>query len=238
MYNATTKFANIYTDKKIEYTENDKVNHDSIIKSFSLGAYIDLSSLSQSIIGKFLLLCTRNFKTYENEYVNERVERLRRDAFYNCVFCLVQASWSRLDVVYKNNLLINAIHFLPSDLEQMISLEQFTEEMKIRQNKSANKNINFISDVKAEIDKIIPRYLLFAHNMRLPVDERKTILSEDLRLGQTIFTSRFGFCNVKYKTIQSEGVILTFSRPGLPWDVNQNDFILKNWRPFKRNIIF
>lgn len=235
---AALYIAIFYTDKKIEYTENDKLKHDSIIKSFSLGVYFDLSLINIELIGKFLLLCTRGFKKYENEYVNERVEKLRNEAFYNCVFCLVQADWTRTEIVYKNNLMINAIHFLPSDLDKLLNLEQFTKEIKIRQERSANKNTHFVSELKAAIDNFLPRYYSFVDNMELPVAQRATFLTEDLKLGQTVFTSRFGFCNIKYRTMQSEGAILTFSRPGLPWNEKKKDYMHKNWRPFKRNIVY
>jgi hypothetical protein len=226
-----------YTDNKRQYTIDEETHHETIIKSYGFEYYDNLPAINADLIGKFLFLCTRGFKTYDSNYLNERLERLRREAFYHCVFCLAQAKWSNSELIYKNLLLINAVHFLPKDSAQLLNLNQFTEEMNIRNKLSANVNLNLISDIKTQIDNILPKYSSFVDNMNLCTNERKTVLSKDLMTETVIFTSRFGFCMIKYKTIQNDGAILTLSRPGFPWIEKEEEYLLEEKRLYKRNIV-
>ena len=226
-----------YTDNKRQYTIDEETHHETIIKSYGFEYYDNLPAINADLIGKFLLLCTRGFKIYDSDYLNERLEKLRREAFYHCVFCLAQAKWSNSELIYKNLLLINAVHFLPKDSEQLLNLNQFTEEMNIRHKLSANENLNLISDIKTQIDNILPKYSSFVENMKLCTNERKTVLSKDLMTETVIFTSRFGFCMIKYKTTQDDGAILTLSRPGFPWIEKEEEYLLEEKRLYKRNIV-
>jgi hypothetical protein len=226
-----------YTDNKRQYTIDEETHHETIIKSYGFEYYDNLPAINADLIGKFLLLCTRGFKTYDSDYLNERLEKLRREAFYHCVFCLAQAKWSNSELIYKNLLLINAVHFLPKDSKQLLNLNQFTEEMNIRHKLSANENLNLISDIKTQIDNILPKYSSFVENMKLCINERKTVLSKDLMTETVIFTSRFGFCMIKYKTTQDDGAILTLSRPGFPWIEKEEEYLLEEKRLYKRNIV-
>ncbi len=226
-----------YTDNKRQYTIDEETHHETIIKSYGFEYYDNLPAINADLIGKFLLLCTRGFKTYDSDYLNERLENLRREAFYHCVFCLAQAKWSNSELIYKNLLLINAVHFLPKDSEQLLNLNQFTEEMNIRHKLSANENLNLISDIKTQIDNILPKYSSFVENMKLCTNERKTVLSKELMTETVIFTSRFGFCMIKYKTTQDNGAILTLSRPGFPWIEKEEEYLLEEKRLYKRNIV-
>jgi len=226
-----------YTDNKRQYTIDEKTHHETIIKSYGFKYYDNLPFINADLIGKFLLLCTRGFKIYDSDYLNERLEKLRKEAFYNCVFCLAQAKWSNSELKYKNLLLLNAVHFLPKNYEKLLELNQFTEEMNTRHKLSANENLNLISDIKTQIDKILPKYYFFIDNMKLRLNERKTILSKDLMIGTVIFTSRFGFCIIKHKTIQSDRAILTLSRPGFPWIKEEEEYLLEEKRSYKRNIV-
>jgi hypothetical protein len=226
-----------YTDNKRQYTIDEETHHETIIKSYGFEYYDNLPVIDADLIGKFLLLCTRGFKTYDSDYLNERLEKLRREAFYHCVFCLEQAKWSNSELIYKYLLLINAVHFLPKDFEQLLNLNQFTEEMNIRHKLSANENLNLISDIKTQIDNILPKYSAFVENMKLCTNERKTVLSKDLMTETVIFTSCFGFCLIKYKTTQDDGAILTLSRPGFPWNEKEEEYLLEEKRLYKRNIV-
>lgn len=226
-----------YTDNKRQYTIDEETHHETIIKSYGFEYYDNLPAINADLIGKFLLLCTRGFKTYDSDYLNERLEKLRQEAFYHSVFCLAQAKWSNSELIYKNLLLINAVHFLPKDFEQLLVLNQFTEEMNIRHKLSANENLNLISDIKTQIDNILPNYSSFVDNMKLCTNERETVLSKDLMSETVIFTSRFGFCTIKYKTTQDDGAILTLSRPGFPWIDKKEEYLLEEKRLYKRNIV-
>ncbi len=62
-------------------------------------------------------------------------------------------------------------------------------------------------------------------------------LSKDLMTKTIIFTSRFGFCMIKYKTTQDDGAILTLSRPGFPWIDKEEEYLLEEKRLYKRNIV-
>jgi len=227
-----------YTDNKRQYSIDEETYHEVIIKPFGFDYYDNLPAINADLIGKFLLLCTRGFKTYDSDYLNERIDKLRREAFYHCIFCLAQAKWSNSELIYKNLLLINAIYFLPKDSEQLINLNDFTEEMNMRQKLSANENLNLISDIKTQIDHILPKYYSFVDNMKLCANERKTVLSKKLMTETVIFTSRFGFCMIKYKTTQDDGAILTLSRPGFPWIDKEEEYLLEEKRLYKRNIVF
>lgn len=226
-----------YTDNKRQYTIGEETHHETVIKSYGFEYYDNLPAINADLIGKFLLLCTRGFKTYDSDYLNERIEKLRREAFYHCIFCLAQANWSNSEFIYKNLLLINALHFLPKDSEQLLNLNQFTAEMNMRHKLSANENLNLISDIKTQIDNILPKYSSFVDNMKLCANERKTVLSKDLMNETVIFTSRFGFCMIKYKTTQDDGAILTLSRPGFPWIEKEEEYLLEEKRLYKRNIL-
>ncbi len=226
-----------YTDNKRQYTIDEETHHETIIKFFGFEYYDNLPAINADLIGKFLLLCTRGFKTYDSDYLNERLEKLRREAFYHCVFCLAQAKWSNSELIYKNLLLINAVHFLPNDYEQLLNLNQFTEEMNMRHKLSANENLNLISDIKTQIDNILPKYSSFVDNMKLCTNERKTVLSKDLMTETVIFTSRFVFCMIKYKTTQNDGAFLTLSSPGFPWIEKEEEYLLEEKRLYKRNIV-
>lgn len=227
-----------YTDNKRQYTIDKETHHECILFSSSYAGTENLASINIELIGKFLLLCTRGFKTYDSEYLNERFNRLRSEALYNTIFCLAQTRWSNSEIHYKNNLLINALYFLPIEYKEMFSLKRFTEEMNIRQKLSANENLNLISEIKGQIDNILPKHSLFVENMNLPLGKRSTVLSQKLKLGQTIFTSRFGFCSIKYKTKQEDGAFLILSRPGFPWNDDEKDYLLEERRLFKRNIVY
>jgi hypothetical protein len=109
--------------------------------------------------------------------------------------------------------------------------------MNIRHKLSANENLNLISDIKTQIDNILPKYSSFVENMKLCTNDRKTILSKDLMTETVIFTSRFGFCMIKYKTTQDDGAILTLSRPGFPWIEKEEEYLLEEKRLYKRNIV-
>jgi hypothetical protein len=62
---------------------------------------------------------------------------------------------------------------------------------------------------------------------KLCTNERKTVLSKDLMTETVIFTSRFGFCMIKYKTTQDDGAILRLSRPGFPWIEKEDEYLLE-----------
>jgi hypothetical protein len=226
-----------YTDKKRQFSIEGGIHHESIIKSFGFEYYDNLPAINADIIGKFLLLCTRGFKSYDSDYLNERLEKLRKEAFYHCIFCIAQAKWSNSELIYKDLLLINAIHFLPLDSKLLLNLNKFTDVMNLRHKLSANEKQNLISDIKTQIDSILPKYSSFVANMKLCTNERKTILSKDLMTETVIFTSRFGFCMIKYKTKQGEGAILTLSRPGFPWIDKEEEYLLEEKRLYQRNIV-
>ncbi len=226
-----------YTDKKRQYTIEESIHHESVIKSFGFENYDNLPAINADIIGKFLLLCTRGFKSYDSDYLNERLEKLRREAFYHCIFCIAQAKWSNSELIYKNLLLINAIHFLPLNSEELLNMTKFTVEMNLRHKLSSNEKQNLIGDIKTQIDSILPKHSSFVANMQLCTNDRKTVLSKDLMTESVIFTSRFGFCMIKYKTTQVDGAILTLSRPGFPWIDKEEEYLLEEKRLYKRNIV-
>jgi hypothetical protein len=225
-----------YTDKRRQFIIEDRTCHETIISSYGFDYYDNLPAINADIIGKFLLLCTRGFKTYESEYLNQRLEKLRKEAFYHCIFSIAQAKWNKKELDYKNLLLVNTLHFLPLDTSILLEPSLFTDELNMRQNLSSNENQNLIIEIKNQIDSILPRYSSFVNNMKLCVNERKTVLSKDLMTDTIIFTSRFGFCKVQYKMSQNEGAILTLSRPGFPWIDKKEEYLLEEKRLFKRNI--
>ena len=226
-----------YTDNKRQYTIDEETHHETIIKSYGFDDFSNLPVINGDLIGKFLLLCTRGFKTYDSDYLNERLDKLRSEAFYHCTFCLAQARWSNSEIMYKKLLLVNTIHFLPKDSEQLLDRNQFTEEMNMRHKLSVNENLNLIDDIKTQIDEILPEYSSFVENMKLCVNERKTVLSKNLMIDTVIYTSYFGFCTIKYKTRQNDGAVLTLSRPGFPWIYEEGDYLLEEKRLYKRNIV-
>ena len=183
-----------------------------------------------------MLLCTRGFKTYESEYLNERMEKLRKEAFFHCLYCISQARWGVKEVNYKNLLLINTLRFLPINLSEWTITETLTEELKIRQNLSADEKPHTVIDIISQLEQILPRFQEFEKNMLFEPSERKTTLTKNLTIGSIIFTSRFGFCSVYSKMNQGDRAFLSLSRPGFNWNEDKQEYLLGENRLFKVNL--
>lgn len=228
-----------YTDKKRQYfIDEETTYHDSIIKSFGFNNFDNLPVINAEIVGKFLLICTKGFKTYDSDYLNERLLKLKHEAFYHCIFCLGMAKWSGSKTIYKNLLLINSIHYLGDDINKRLYKNKYNEEMFMRKKLSSIENLSLVSDIKLEINTLLPKYLSFIGNLKLKVSERKTLLSTDLKLEAVIFTSRFGFCIIKEKSNERDKALLTLSRPGFPWNNYEEEYLLQEKRLYLRNIVF
>ncbi len=226
-----------YTDRKRQYTKSGKVYYGKILHSFAFEEFNSLPFINTTIIGKFLLLCTRGFKNYENDYMNARMDKLRKDAFYSSLFCLELAKWGESKLKNKYLLLLNTLHYLGDESQNWLANSIFTSEINLRLKFSAYSSHNISKEIKSQIDSSIYKYLTFKENMALPVLQRKTRLSKDLEVGETVFTSRFGFCKVGEKIVFEDGAYLILSRPAFPWVEEKKDFLLQEKRFFRKSIV-
>ncbi len=227
-----------YTDNDRQYTVGEETHHEKIIKSYGFQYYDNLAIINTDIVGRFLLLCTRGFKNYNSEYLNERLEKLKIEAFYHCLFCFSQAKWSVSNMFHRDLLLLNSIHYLLDQNEYLSIKENIFKEANTRIKFSASQTSTLLVDIISLIDKFLPRYLVFTENMQLCVDKRKKILSKDLIKDDIIFTSHLGFCTVYNKQLQNGAAVLILSRPGFEWDEKEEDYLLKEKRGYKANILF
>ena len=225
-----------YTDRKREYSVDEDTKYESIVKSFGFGSYESLPTISSDIIGRFSLLCTRGFKTYESDYLNERIDKLRKEAFYYSLFCISHAKWNKQTLKHKEPLLLNAMRFLPKSLDDLLVESSFLTELNYVDKLSSNENTNLIGEIKSQIDSILPKYSSFVDNMKLSPKDRKTVLSKSLMPETVIFTSRLGFCTVNSKISKDNGAELTLSRPGFEWDKSEEEYLIEK-RKYVKNII-
>ena len=227
-----------YTERNRQYTSDDKVYHEKFI-TIKDNQYFDrLSVILSDIIGPFLLLCTKGFKSYESDYLNSRVNKLKSESFYNCLFSIALAHWKGKEVHHKRILLLNSLFYFPDNLSSQLNDSDFISRLNMLLKLNSSVNQYFISDCHNLVDMLLPRYKEFLNNKNLPQKDQKKVLSIFLNKNSTIFAENFGFCRVENRDDSWSTSNLTLSRPGFPWNESKEEYLLDQKVMYKHNIVF
>ena len=104
----------LYQGKKItSINSNGDIQNDMFIKEGTVfSGYNSIKGFLVNVLGKFLILSIAGYNKYEYDFINKRLYRDRKDLFYKSLFSILNLHWNNKEIIYRNILLLNLIHFL------------------------------------------------------------------------------------------------------------------------------
>ena len=235
------------TKNKNGITEENEKNDFYLYVSGDFNKIDNLKGITNEIIGKFLLLSTRGFVKYENNYTITRLERAKKEALYFSFYAIFNSTWERKEFMSKILLYLNSAFYLSDDFQELndfqaiysriIELTKKADNSKKEQNEKFVRK-DFFGDFKNVFDNYFDRLNGFKTDYKLSAEKRKSLCSSfNITENDIIFTSRYGFCNVKNKYKDTETVMFDLFRPGFLWNEIKENYILEKDKKFKKNLV-
>lgn len=215
----------LYFGKK--YTEEGAVQTQEYLEEgdlYSGGVKVSVVEL----VGKCLLLATAGFKDYEYELLNNKATDLRNQFLYKAIFTILNLSWTQREMVYRDNLLLNMLHFIPAN-SKITATDLFAKTLTKELSKfetSARRLSRSYEDNKSNLFRtLIPSYAkwlkLFERDR-----SRTTMEIAQLGIGSVVFNSKLGFNSIHKKSINGSTNRLTLKRPGYEWVSETEEYLL------------
>lgn len=190
--------------------------------------------------GKFLLLATGKFKSYEYEILTQKLTSSKRQVFTKAIFIILNLQWNETEEDYRKTLLLNTLYFLNSESEYdnnfSQNLRQQIEKIKVNAKYVSN---NFDSNLLYLFEKLLPQFSRWRRTFD-ELDSRKKLVVDtvEVNLGAIIFNSKVGF-NIVYKNYPyKEKILLSLKRTGYEWAEEDSVCLLENIEYPKKCIIF
>lgn len=248
IYSAGRKFTiiEIIKNSEGEISEQEKTDY-YLYNSGENNLMDNVKGIANEIIGKFLLLSTRGFAKYENDYTKTRLSKSKKEALYFTFYAIFNSNWDKKEQTSKILLFLNSAFYLSDKIEELndfngvinkiLELTQKAEANKEKEN-IENSRKSFLNDFKSVYDNYFERLKKFKIDYSLPIENRKSVKSSfDILKGEIIFTSRYGFSCVESTHKENETVMFDLFRPGFLWNEQKENYILDNDKKYKKNLV-
>lgn len=197
--------------------------------------YADVGSVKSfmiEVVGRFLLLSTAGFKTYDYDLLNNKVSDLRNNLFHKCVFLILNLSWNNKEIDYRDNLLLNALYFLLPN-QKVVLGQVFRKNLQRELSKleSSAKRIgrSYDSNKHDFFGNIIPTYIDW-FSLFEDKEERDRVILDTTHLSSSavIFNSKVGFNVVQKYSKSGQLNSLVLKRAGFEWSDENEEYLLEN----------
>lgn len=182
-------------------------------------------------LGRFLLCCIPGDIDYQNEVLQNRLQKQRKVAFAHALFWILNCPWTERDRYQAELLYLNALYFLCPDYnsnqEWLKNLEQQVEHYR--------KDAKIICPIFEENwgrfkGSTLPEYARWLPIFKDNETRMRELVIEtaQIRKEQIIFNSKLGFNRVYNYRFSEQKTHLSLVRPGYDWDEDCQGFVVRD----------
>lgn len=189
----------------------------------------DVKGFLIQTLGKFLLLSTSGFKSYDYEILNNKINELRKQFCIKAILAILNVSWATVDQTYRDTLILNLLHFVLPDRSRTFAAE-FQKELN-RAFSLFEKDTNYLhSSYRTNkhwfVNNALAEYSDW-HGTYEDSQNRNSIIVEcaQLNSGDMLFNSKIGF-NVITNRVSKDGrTYFHLKRAGYEWDQGTSHYL-------------
>ena len=219
----------IYHGKRFDIESDEEFRQESYLIDGSIfDSHKTIKGFLNNVLGKFLLLSTAGLKMYEYDVLNKKLEYYQYQVLEKTIFTILKLHWHENELVYRDNILLNALFFLHKDIEDKdIFVENLKSRIKKQQDGSKYSSRYFNENYRDLFQSFIPNYIKFYQKYKDKKFLRPQIIREVKTLdeGTTILNSKIGFNTIIINNHDEISPKLSFARCGYEFNEDKKHFI-------------